>query len=65
MTTSTEISEHGITEAVSPEHGEKAPVVAEGLGEHKPGESLGEWLRNDLAQTMEDFHIGKAHKKEA
>ena len=64
MSTNPETNEYGVTPATAPEHGAEAPVVAEGITEHKPGESLGEWLRNDLAQTMEDFGIGGAHKDE-
>lgn len=32
--------------------------VPEGLGEHREGESLKEWLANDLEQTKKDLHIG-------
>lgn len=37
----------------APEH-----PVPEALGEHREGESLGEWLRNDWEQTKHDLHIG-------
>lgn len=36
-------------------------VEGESLGEHKPGESVKEWLAADLQQTKEDLHIGKKH----
>lgn len=34
---------------------ERSPTPAEGLGEHQPGESVGEWLRRDWEQTKHDF----------
>jgi hypothetical protein len=32
--------------------------VPEALGEHRDGESVGEWLRNDWEQTKQDLHLG-------
>jgi len=32
--------------------------VPEALGEHRDGESIGEWLRNDWEQTKQDLHLG-------
>jgi hypothetical protein len=55
-------NEYGVTRATDEHVGDEKPVVAEGLGEHRPGESLGEWLRNDLEQTKADLHIGGANK---
>lgn len=41
------------------EHDDKSfHPVPEGLGEHREGESLKEWLANDLEQTKKDLHIG-------
>lgn len=57
-----DINEYGVTRAAVDEHDDEKPVVGEGLGEHRPGESLGEWLRNDLEQTKADLHIGGANK---
>lgn len=37
--------------------------IPEALGEHRDGESVGEWLRNDLEQTKQDLHMG-GHKDE-
>jgi hypothetical protein len=54
-------NEYGVTRATE-ENGDEKPVVAESLGEHRPGESVGEWLRNDLEQTKADLHIGGANK---
>lgn len=42
--------------------GEETPdpnqPVPEALGEHREGESIGEWLRNDWEQTKQDLHLG-------
>lgn len=57
-----ETNEYGVTRATEEHDGDEKPVVAEGLGEHRPGESVGEWLRNDLEQTKADLHIGGAAK---
>lgn len=43
-------------------HDGEKPAVPEGLTEHKDGESAGEWLKNDAAQTKEDLHIGNKDK---
>ena len=64
VATEHETNEYGVTRATDDhdnDGGEK-PVVAEGLGEHRPGESVGEWLRNDLEQTKADLHIGGGNK---
>lgn len=55
-------NEYGVTRATDEHDGDEKPVVAEGLGEHRPGESVGEWLRADLEQTKADLHIGGANK---
>lgn len=57
-----DINEYGVTRATDDHDGDEKPVVAEGLGEHRPGESVGEWLRADLEQTKADLHIGGANK---
>lgn len=41
---------------------DSAPVVPEGLTEHKDGESVKEWLKNDWEQTKEDLHLGNKDK---
>ena len=40
-------------------HEEAHRPIPEGLSEHQPGESIGEWLRNDLEQTKEDLHFAR------
>jgi hypothetical protein len=55
-------NEYGVARSTVDEHDDENPVVGEGLSEHRPGESLGEWLRNDLEQTKADLHIGGANK---
>lgn len=55
-------NEYGVTRATDEHDDGEKPVVAEGLGEHRPGESIGEWLRNDLERTKADLHIGGAAK---
>lgn len=57
-----ETNEYGVTRATPEQDDAETPVVGEGISEHKPGESLGEWLRNDLERTKADLHIGGASK---
>lgn len=57
-----ETNEYGVTRATPEQDNAERPVVGEGISEHKPGESLGEWLRNDLERTKADLHIGGASK---
>lgn len=45
-------------EAVATHDDKSFHPVPEGLGEHREGESLKEWLANDLEQTKKDLHIG-------
>lgn len=37
--------------------GDGRPAVPEGMTEHKDGESVKEWLKNDWEQTKKDLHL--------
>lgn len=37
--------------------------VPEGMLHHHAGESLGEWLKNDLEKTKEDLHLGHYNRE--
>lgn len=52
-------TEGGAHEGNQSSHDDKTfHPVPESLGEHREGESLKEWLANDLEQTKKDLHIG-------
>lgn len=54
----------GVKDADTDVHDAKTdrPAVPEGLTEHKDGESVKEWLKNDWEQTKEDLHLGGKSK---